>query len=103
MNPGIWELVKPGAVNAAGGWYIAQNLKKNWRNRNIQTKPSKYLNVWKPYCAKCEWCKSLEGSDGEIYHFCMDAEGGAFLGITGILGWCTVDAEDENEETGDMG
>lgn len=33
----------------------------------------------------------------------MDAEGGAFLEITGILGWCTVDAEDENEETGDMG
>lgn len=55
------------------------------------------------YCSECEWCKSLEGSDGEIYHFCMDAEGGAFLGITGILGWCTVDAEDENEETGDMG
>ena len=53
------------------------------------------------YCSDCEWCKSLEGSDGEIYYFCMDAEGGAFLGITGILGWCTVDAEDENEETGD--
>ena len=53
------------------------------------------------YCSDCEWCKSLEGSDGEIYHFCMDTEGGAFLEITGILGWCTVDAEDENEETGD--
>lgn len=53
------------------------------------------------YCSECEWCKSLEGSDGEIYHFCMDTEGGAFLEIIGILGWCTVDAEDENEETGD--
>ena len=29
--------------------------------------------------------------------------GGAFLETTGVLGWCTVDAEDENEETGDMG
>ena len=57
----------------------------------------------KRYCSECEWCKSLKGSDGEIYHFCMDAEGGAFLEITGISGWCTVDAEDENEETGDMG
>lgn len=55
------------------------------------------------YCSDCEWCKPLEGSDGETYHFCMDADGGVFLGITGILGWCTVDAEDENEETGDVG
>ena len=31
------------------------------------------------YCSECDWCKSLEGSDGEIDHFCMDAEGGAFL------------------------
>ena len=47
------------------------------------------------YCSECEWCKSLEGSGGEIYHFCMDTEGGAFLEITGILGWCTVESESE--------
>ena len=51
-------------------------------------------------CAECEWCKPLEGSDGEIYYFCMDTDGGAFLEQTGLCGWCTAEAGDEEEETG---
>ena len=49
-------------------------------------------------CAECEWCKPLEGSDGEIYYFCMDTDGGAFLEQTGLCGWCTAEAGDEEEE-----
>lgn len=52
-------------------------------------------------CFECEWCKSLEGSDGETYYFCMDTEGGAFLEETGLLGWCTAESDSE-EESGDF-
>ncbi|MEY8437928.1 hypothetical protein [Anaerotruncus colihominis] len=47
------------------------------------------------YCSECEWCKSLEGSDDETYYFCMDVDGDAFLEITGLLCWCTIESESE--------
>lgn len=49
------------------------------------------------HCAACEWCKDLEGSNGETYYFCMNAESGAFLEETGLCGNCTISAEDEED------
>ena len=54
----------------------------------------------KRYCATCKWCKSLEDSEGNIIDFCMDTNGGDYLGVTGICGWCGED--DEQEETNGM-
>ena len=39
-------------------------------------------------CVDCEWCKGLEDSEGNLIYFCMDTDGGNYLGETGICGYC---------------
>lgn len=49
-------------------------------------------------CLACNWCKGLEDSEGQMHYFCMDVNGGHFLGETGLLGWCIPDFPEINEE-----
>ncbi len=45
-------------------------------------------------CVDCEWCKGLEDSEGNYIFFCMDTDGGNYLGETDVCGFC---GEDETE------
>lgn len=50
-------------------------------------------------CSECEWCKSLRDSEGDRIWFCMNANGGNYLGVTGLCGFCDLcDQEGEEEE-----
>lgn len=48
-------------------------------------------------CIDCEFCKSLTNSEGEEVLFCMDVNGGNYLGVTGICGFCSLESEEEEE------
>jgi len=49
-------------------------------------------------CVDCEHCKTLEDSDGDIIHFCMDVNGGNYLAVTGLCGFCGEDDEQEGTD-----
>lgn len=46
----------------------------------------------------CDWCKSLDDSEGNTIYFCMDTDGGNYLGETGLCGWCGEDCEQEETD-----
>lgn len=48
-------------------------------------------------CSECEWCKGIEDSNGDWIEFCMCTEGGNYLGITGLCGFCDLENELEEE------
>ena len=48
-------------------------------------------------CIDCEWCQGFEDSEGNYILFCMDTNGGNYLGETGILGFCEIEGEEDEE------
>ncbi len=47
-------------------------------------------------CSDCEYCKSLTDSEGNVIDFCMDTNGGNYLGVVGLCGYCTAENETDN-------
>ena len=45
-------------------------------------------------CVDCEWCKSLEDSEGNLIYFCMDRRWRKLFGGETSSGYCEVEDED---------
>lgn len=54
-------------------------------------------------CVNCEWMKSLEDNMGRTIYFCMNTEGGNYLGETGLCGWCDLEPKDSEEAEHERG
>lgn len=51
-------------------------------------------------CAACPWCTMIETAHGNTKYICADEYGGNFMGETGLLGWCDVPGDGEENENG---
>lgn len=49
-------------------------------------------------CSDCKWMKWLDDSNGDMIYFCMNADSGAYLEVTGICGNCDLEQEKDDAE-----